>query len=81
MQKYWYVYKRYGNAPSYKHFSEQSAVDEAVRLLNLYGGEYEILEAKSFVKAAPTYIVEKFYETPQETPRKTWDSLKDPIPF
>ena len=55
---FWYVYKREGGPPRYEHTSYTSAVDEAERLVETVGGEYEILEAKAIVKAAPRYVVE-----------------------
>ena len=56
--KSWYVYKRYGGAPNYRHTSYELAVTEAQRLVDQLGGEYEILEAVAIVKAAPRYVVE-----------------------
>ena len=60
--KFWYVFKRWGGAPSYKHPSYNSAVEEAQRLVEDLGGEYEILECQSIVKAAPKWIVEPLYD-------------------
>jgi hypothetical protein len=56
--KFWYVFKRGGGAPSYRHPTYNSAVEEAQRLVDDLGGEYEILECQSIVKAAPRWIVE-----------------------
>ena len=56
--KFWYVYKRWGGAPSYKHASYDEAVREAERLVDDVGGEYEILEGVAVVRAAPKYVVE-----------------------
>jgi hypothetical protein len=58
--KYWYVYKLWGGPPNYKHlsYSYDKAVQEAKRLVDTVGGEYEILEAVAVVKAAPKYVVE-----------------------
>ena len=56
--KFWYVYKRWGGAPSYKHASYDEAVREAGRLVDDVGGEYEILEGVAVVRAAPKYVVE-----------------------
>jgi hypothetical protein len=55
---YWYVYRRYGGAPSFRHTSYNEAVQEAQRLVDQLGGEYEILQAVAIVKAAPKYVVE-----------------------
>lgn len=60
--KYWYVYKRLGGPPIYRHTSYDNAVQEAQRLVNRVGGEFEILEARSIVKAAPRWIVETLYD-------------------
>ena len=57
-EKFWYVYKRWGGAPSYKHASYNEAVREAERLVDDVGGEYEILEGVAVVRAAPKYVVE-----------------------
>jgi predicted ATP-grasp superfamily ATP-dependent carboligase len=57
--KYWYVYKLWGGPPNYKHPSYDEAVQEAKRLVDTVGGEYEILEAVAIVKAAPKYVVER----------------------
>jgi K+-sensing histidine kinase KdpD len=62
---FWYVYKRFGGAPHYKHTSESSAIQEAQRLVDELGGEYEILEAKAIVKAAPKYVVEQLLSSVQ----------------
>ena len=62
--KYWYVYKRYGGAPNYRHTSYELAVTEAQRLVDQLGGEYEILEAVAIVKAAPRYVVENRNQLP-----------------
>jgi hypothetical protein len=62
--KYWYVYKRYGGAPNYRHTSYELAVTEAQRLVDQLGGEYEILEAVAIVKAAPRYVVENLNQLP-----------------
>ena len=56
------MFKRWGGAPSYKHPSYNSAVEEAQRLVEDLGGEYEILECQSIVKAAPKWIVEPLYD-------------------
>lgn len=60
--KFWYVFKRFGGAPSYKHPTYNSAVEEAQRLVDELGGEYEVLECRSVVKAAPKWIVEPLYD-------------------
>lgn len=57
METIWYVFKTHGGAPSYRHPSYESAVEEAKRLVDRIGGEYEILELKSLVKAAPKHVV------------------------
>ena len=60
--KYWYVFRRcWGNAPTFRHPSYDSAVREAQRLIEEgIDGEYEILEAVALVKEPPKFIVEKF---------------------
>jgi len=59
--KYWYVFRRWGNAPTFRHPSYDSAVREAQRLIEeRIEGEYEILEAVALVKEPPKFIVEKF---------------------
>jgi len=58
MQPYWYVYRRGGGVPHHKHLSYEDAVREAQRLIDKVGGEYEILQAVSLVKAAPKYVVD-----------------------
>lgn len=61
--KFWYVFRRWGGAPSYKHPSYNSAVEEAQRLIDEVGGEYEIFECRSIVKKAPRWIVEPTYDS------------------
>ena len=63
--KYWYVYKLWGGPPNYKHLSYDDAVREAQRLVDTVGGEYEILEADSVVRAAPKYVVETLLNSVQ----------------
>lgn len=58
METIWYVFKKHGGAPSFRHPSYESAVTEAKRLVDAIGGEYEILELKSVVKPAPKHVVE-----------------------
>ena len=58
MSKYWYVYKRFGGPPIFQHASYLGAVEEAKRLVDTVGGEFEILEAVSVVKAAPKHFIE-----------------------
>ena len=59
--KYWYVFRRWGNAPTFRHPSYDSAVREAQRLIEEgIDGEYEILEAVALVREPPKFIVEKF---------------------
>ena len=58
MQTYWYVYKRWGGPPRHQHLSYEDAVREAQRLIDTVGGEFEILQAVSVVKAAPKYVVD-----------------------
>jgi hypothetical protein len=58
MENYWYVYKKFGGSPHFKHPSFDSAVAEAKRLVDTVGGEYEILEATAVVRAAPKHVVE-----------------------
>ena len=59
--KYWYVFRRWGSAPTFRHPSYDSAVREAQRLIEeRIEGEYEILEAVALVKEPPKFIVEKF---------------------
>jgi hypothetical protein len=62
---HWYVYKRGGGTPFYRHLSYESAVLEAKRLVDAVGGEFEILEAKALVKEAPKYVVEEFRNSVQ----------------
>ena len=61
--KFWYVFRRWGGDPSYKHPSYNSAVEEAQRLIDEVGGEYEIFECRSIVKKAPRWIVEPTYDS------------------
>lgn len=63
MEKYWYVYKRWGGPPSFKHPDYNSAVREAERLVDAHGGEYEILESVALVSSAPKYLIRHFKET------------------
>ena len=56
--KFWYVYKRCGGAPFYRHYYYDQAVREAQRLVDQLGGEYEVLECRAIVKTAPKYVVE-----------------------
>lgn len=58
METIWYLFRKHGGAPSYRHPSYESAVEEAKRLVDTESGEYEILELKSVVKAAPKHVVE-----------------------
>jgi hypothetical protein len=58
MQTYWYVYKTYGGPPKHRHNFYEDAIEEAKRLVDTVGGEYEILQAVSVVKAAPKYVVD-----------------------
>lgn len=60
--KFWYMFKRWGRPPSYKHPSYNSAVEEAQKLVDKLGGEYEILECVSIVKEAPKWLVEPTYD-------------------
>lgn len=65
--KYWYVYRRWGNAPSFRHPSYEDALTEAKRLLDQgISGEYEILEAVALVKGPPKYVVEVFEITSKQ---------------
>ena len=79
MQTYWYVYKRWGRAPSFKHPSYEDAVREAQRLIDTVGGEYEILQAVSVVKAAPKYVVDSCRPIVPPAPIITEDD--ENIPF
>lgn len=46
MNQFWFVWNPQGNAPTYRHPSEQSAVDEAERLARLNPGhKFVVLEA------------------------------------
>ena len=77
-EKFWYVYKRWGGAPSYKHASYDEAVREAGRLVDDVGGEYEILEGVAIVKPAPKCVVEPLpYPVPHIAPRND----DDEVPF
>jgi hypothetical protein len=60
MTSYFYVSRIGGGKPSFKHTSFDEAVREAQRLIDTIGGEYEILEARAVVKAAPKYVVRNF---------------------
>lgn len=57
---FWYVYKVGGGPPRYKHSTYDLAVTEAQRLAEMYGGEYEVLEAKAKVTPVPKTVVETF---------------------
>ena len=80
-EKFWYVYKRWGGAPSYKHASYDEAVREAERLVDDVGGEYEILEGVAVVRAAPKYVVEKLSATSGSIAYEQDPDEIDPIPF
>lgn len=58
METIWYVFKKFGGAPSFRHPSYESAVTEAQRLIDMVGGEYEILKLESVVRPAPKHVVE-----------------------
>ena len=58
-----YVSKIGGGKPTFRHNSFDEAVREAQRLIDNLGGEYEILEVRAVVKAAPKYIVQEFKNT------------------
>lgn len=73
METIWYVFKKFGGAPSFRHPSYGSAVAEAKRLVDTIGGEYEILEFKGLVKAAPKHLV-----LSAGYPRPSYD---DGVPF
>jgi hypothetical protein len=75
---FWYVYKRGGGPPRYEHTSYNNAVDEAERLVETIGGEYEILEAKAVVKAAPRYVIESLVPAVQIMDEQDPD---DGVPF
>ena len=79
MQTYWYVYKKGGGSPQHKHLSYDDAVDEAKRLVDRVGGEYEILQAVSVVKAAPKYVVDSCRPIVPPAPIITEDD--ENIPF
>ena len=64
MTNFFYVYKIGGQRPTFKHPTFNQAVTEAQRLVDTIGGEYEILEAKAIVKAAPKYVVEMLDYSP-----------------
>lgn len=59
---YFYVSKIGGGKPTFRHPSYESAIKEAERLIEAIGGEYEILEVRAIVKAAPKYVVQDFQE-------------------
>ena len=77
---WWYVFKRWGGPPSYRHPSYELAVIEAQRLIDQLGGEYEILEAKAVVKPAPKYVVEPLLNQSQIMDEQDPD-YGDGIPF
>lgn len=58
MTNFFYVYKVGGGRPTFHHTTFEQAVAEAQRLVDSVGGEYEILEARAIVKAAPKYVIE-----------------------
>lgn len=58
MTNFYYVYKVGGGKPTFHHSTFQQAVEEAQRLVDSVGGEYEILEARAIVKDAPKYVIE-----------------------
>jgi hypothetical protein len=64
MTNFYYVYKVGGGRPTFKHPTFQQAVAEAQRLVDTVGGEYEILDAKAVVKAAPKYVIEELSPSP-----------------
>lgn len=64
MTNFYYVYKVGGGRPTFKHPTFQQAVAEAQRLVDTVGGEYEILDAKAIVKAAPRYVIEELSPSP-----------------
>lgn len=82
MTSYFYVSGIGGGKPSFKHNSFDEAVREAQRLIDTVGGEYEILEVRAIVKAAPKYVVESF--RPNEFPAVLtahYEKDDDYIPF
>ncbi len=76
--KYWYVQKRNGGWPSYKHNSYYEALREAQRLVTSVGGEFEIFEAVAVVREAPKYVVESL---PYPVPIVGAPTDDDNIPF
>jgi hypothetical protein len=56
MKPYYYVYRRFNGAPTYKHETLEAAVVEASRLAARYPDEaFEILQCVAITKApAPT---------------------------
>lgn len=60
MTTYFYVSKIGGGKPTYRHLSFESAMTEAERLIDTVGGEYEILEIRATVKAAPKYVMQDY---------------------
>jgi hypothetical protein len=67
-KKYWYVYKRFGGLPAFRHPSYQSAEAEAKRLVDTAGGEFEILEAVAIVSAAPKHLVQRLEDRDNDIP-------------
>lgn len=57
MNTFWYVYNPEASKPTYKHYSYQSALEEAGRLAEQTRGAYIILEAKSVVTPAQKFVV------------------------
>ena len=75
---YWYVYKRGGGSPRFRHTSSDEAIREAKRLIDTIGGEYEILEVIAVIKPAPRYVIETSTNAP---PVRVMDEDDSYIPF
>jgi predicted ATP-grasp superfamily ATP-dependent carboligase len=77
---FYYVYKVGGGRPTFHHPTFEQAVSEAQRLVDSVGGEYEILEARAIVKAAPKYVIETLNPSPR-TPYHYNEVVVDDPPF
>ena len=68
-QKFWYVYSPQSGPPTYRHYSRQSAVEEAGRLAALNPDIlFYVLGAEAVVGAPKKYIVTELTEKYDEEP-------------
>ena len=64
-QIFWLVWNPQGRAPTFRHDSEQSAIDEASRLAtSLPSNEFFVLQASHHVKREQPVTITKLDEIP-----------------